>query len=104
MLQALNIPADLKITPAYVHTFETNPSLPTIIYYTRRYTLHTTAAACHTTTTSARMVLHNMRALVQIVRMSPCVRNVQQRDTAVAYACHPCGVCLLSYTVHCSLY
>jgi hypothetical protein len=38
MLQALNIPADLKIAPAYVHTFETNPSLPTIIYYTRRCT------------------------------------------------------------------
>jgi cellulose synthase/poly-beta-1,6-N-acetylglucosamine synthase-like glycosyltransferase len=36
MLQVLNIPANLKITPAYIHKFNSNPTLPSFIYYSRR--------------------------------------------------------------------
>eukprot|EP00612_Vaucheria_litorea_P005782 CAMPEP_0171461346 /NCGR_PEP_ID=MMETSP0945-20130129/5831_1 /TAXON_ID=109269 /ORGANISM="Vaucheria litorea, Strain CCMP2940" /LENGTH=671 /DNA_ID=CAMNT_0011987675 /DNA_START=409 /DNA_END=2424 /DNA_ORIENTATION=+ len=36
MLQVLSIPPDLKITAAYIHKFSSNPTLPTLIYYSRR--------------------------------------------------------------------
>jgi cellulose synthase/poly-beta-1,6-N-acetylglucosamine synthase-like glycosyltransferase len=36
MLSALNIDDELKIKPAYLHVFNSNPGLPTLVYYSRR--------------------------------------------------------------------
>jgi hypothetical protein len=37
MLQAMNCGVDTQVEPAFMHTLNTNPDLPTMIYYTRRY-------------------------------------------------------------------
>jgi hypothetical protein len=39
MLQAMNCGVDTQVEPAFMHTLNTNPDLPTMIYYTRRYVL-----------------------------------------------------------------
>jgi cellulose synthase/poly-beta-1,6-N-acetylglucosamine synthase-like glycosyltransferase len=36
MLGALNVPDTKELEPAYLHTFSSNPDLPTLCYYTRR--------------------------------------------------------------------
>jgi hypothetical protein len=36
MLQAMNCGVDTQVEPAFMHTLNTNPDLPTMIYYTRR--------------------------------------------------------------------
>jgi hypothetical protein len=56
MLQAMNCGIDTQVEPAFMHTLNTNPDLPTMIYYTRRY-MHTCLYSLNTCTCTCIAVI-----------------------------------------------